>query len=49
MAFERVDPAVLEMLKRASTATLSSQLNKRGFLQLFMHGVAPLRRRQNQR
>jgi regulator of RNase E activity RraA len=34
---------VLDRLKRVSTATLSSQLHKRGFRQLVMRGVLPLR------
>lgn len=42
-ADEQVDPASLELLRQVSTATLSSQLNKRGFRQLFMHDVRPLR------
>jgi regulator of RNase E activity RraA len=40
---DRVAPDVLAMLKTVSTATLSSQLNKRGYQQLFMNGVAPNR------
>ena len=36
-------PDVLDQLKRVSTATLSSQLHKRGFRQLVMSGVLPLR------
>lgn len=39
----RVAPKVLEQLKQVSTATLSSQLHKRGFRQLVMRGVLPLR------
>lgn len=39
----RVAPAILDMLRCVSTATLSSQLLRRGYKQLFMHGVAPLR------
>ena len=42
-AFERVAEDVLATLREVSTATLSSQLLKRGFRQLFMAGVAPLR------
>lgn len=41
--FERLPAEVLELLKQVSTATLSSQLHKRGFKQLFMEGVRPLR------
>lgn len=40
---ERVDPAVLEQLKQVSTATLSTQLFKRGFRNCFLRGVYPLR------
>jgi regulator of RNase E activity RraA len=40
---DRVAGEVLVMLKQVSTATLSSQLNRRGFRQLFMEGVLPLR------
>lgn len=40
---DRVAPEVLATLREVSTATLSSQLLKRGFRQLFMHGVMPLR------
>lgn len=38
-----LDPDILERLRRVSTATLSSQLHKRGFRQLVMRGVLPLR------
>lgn len=40
---DRVAPDVLLMLRRVSTATLSSQLHRRGYMQLVMRGVAPLR------
>jgi regulator of RNase E activity RraA len=43
MAEERVAGEVLERLRAVSTATLSTQLYRRGFRNLFMHGVAPLR------
>ena len=39
----RTTKETLEQLKQVSTATLSSQLHKRGFRQLVMRGVAPLR------
>ena len=42
-AVPRVATEVLELLKQVSTATLSSQLSRRGFKQLFMQGVLPLR------
>lgn len=42
-AFDRVAPEVLEQFTLVSTATLSSQLNRRGFQQLFMQEVRPLR------
>jgi len=42
-AVDRVAPAVLEMLSSVSTATLSSALHRRGYHQLFMRGVTPLR------
>lgn len=41
--FERVSEEVLALLRQVSTATLSSQLLKRGFRQLFMQGVMPIR------
>jgi regulator of RNase E activity RraA len=41
--FEPVSPETLALLKEVSTATLSAQLLKRGYAQLYMHGVAPLR------
>lgn len=40
---ERVSPEALERLKRVSTATISSQLLKRGYTSCFLHGVMPLR------
>ena len=40
---DRVAPEVLATLREISTATLSSQLNKRGFRQLFLGGILPLR------
>lgn len=40
---ERVGQVTLEQLRQVSTATLSSQLHKRGFHQLVMEGVSPLR------
>ena len=39
----RLTAATLEQLQRVSTATLSSQLHKRGYRQLVMRGIAPLR------
>ena len=42
-AVPRVATEVLELLKQVSTATLSSQLNRRGYQQLFMQDVRPLR------
>ena len=41
--FEPVSPETLALLKGVSTATLSAQLLKRGYAQLYMHGVLPLR------
>lgn len=41
--FEPVSPETLALLKEVSTATLSAQLLKRGYAQLYMHGVLPLR------
>lgn len=38
-----VDPEILELLRAVSTATLSTQLYRRGFRNLFMHDVRPLR------
>jgi regulator of RNase E activity RraA len=40
---ERVAPEILSKAKAISTATLSSQLQKRGFVHAFMHAVLPLR------
>lgn len=40
---ERVAPEVLALLKTVSTATLCSQMRKRGFWNVFMHDVHPLR------
>jgi regulator of RNase E activity RraA len=40
---DRVAPDVLDLARRISTATLTSQLQKRGFANTFMHGVLPLR------
>jgi regulator of RNase E activity RraA len=40
---DRVSPDALALLRRVSTATLSSQLHRRGYRQLVMQGVAPLR------
>lgn len=36
------NPAAVEQLKRVSTATLTTQLFKRGFRNVFMQGVAPI-------
>ena len=36
-------PEIVELARRVSTATLTSQLQKRGFGNTFMHGVLPLR------
>jgi regulator of RNase E activity RraA len=41
--FEPVAPDILALLKEVSTATLSAQLLKRGYAQLYMPGVLPLR------
>jgi regulator of RNase E activity RraA len=41
--FDRVAPEVLDLLGQISTATLSSQMRRRGFRNVFMHGPAPLR------
>jgi regulator of RNase E activity RraA len=40
---ERVAPEILAQLKEISTATLSTQLFKHGFRQMYLHGVLPLR------
>jgi regulator of RNase E activity RraA len=42
-SFERIAPEVLRQLDQVSTATISSQLNKRGYDGMFMNGVMPLR------
>ncbi|MFN8526477.1 MAG: ribonuclease activity regulator RraA [Chloroflexota bacterium] len=42
-SMDRVSPEILETLKQVSTATISSQLNKRGYDHLFLIGVLPLR------
>jgi regulator of RNase E activity RraA len=39
----RVAPELLDLARRVSTATLSSQLQKHGFVHAFMLGVRPLR------
>jgi regulator of RNase E activity RraA len=41
--FEPVAPEIIAMLREVSTATLSAQLLKRGYADLYMHGVLPLR------
>jgi regulator of RNase E activity RraA len=40
---ERLPPEIIRLAHGATTATLSSQLQKRGLLHCFMHGVLPLR------
>ena len=40
---DRLDPKSLALARHVSTATLTSQLQKRGFANTFMHGVLPLR------
>ena len=40
---ERVAPDVLALARTVSTATLSAQLQKRGFVHVFLDGVLPLR------
>ncbi len=40
---DRLAPAILDIARRISTATLTSQLQKRGFGNTFMLGVLPLR------
>jgi regulator of RNase E activity RraA len=40
---ERVAPELLDLARQISTATLSSQLQKHGFVHAFMLGVRPLR------
>jgi len=44
---EALNPTVLEQLKHVSTATLTTQLFKRGFRNVFMQGVSPIWRSQN--
>ena len=39
----RVSAETLATLRQVSTATLSAQLLKRGFAQMFLHGLMPLR------
>ncbi len=39
----RIDATTLEHFEQVSTATISSQLGKRGLLNCFMNGVLPLR------
>ena len=40
---DRVAPETVDLARRISTATLTSQLQKRGFANTFMQGVLPLR------
>jgi len=40
---DRLPREILDLARAVSTATLSSQLQKRGFVHSFMHGVLPLR------
>jgi len=40
---DRIDPRLLELATQVSTATLTSQLLKRGFANTFMYGVVALR------
>jgi len=40
---ERLDPKFLELARQVSTATLTSQLLRRGFANTVMYGVVPLR------
>lgn len=42
-AGQRISAEVRDLLAQVSTATLSSQLHRRGFRQLVLRGVAPLR------
>jgi regulator of RNase E activity RraA len=42
-SLERVSSETLERLKNASIATVSSLLNRRGFQQMYMIGVKPIR------
>jgi regulator of RNase E activity RraA len=43
IAAGRLAPEILELAKQVTTATLTSQLQKRGFANTFMYGVQPLR------
>jgi regulator of RNase E activity RraA len=40
---DRIAPDIVDLARRISTATLTSQLQKRGFANTFMHDVVPLR------
>ena len=40
---ERISAELLELARRISTATLSAQMQKHGFVRAFMVGVQPLR------
>jgi regulator of RNase E activity RraA len=40
---DRIAPDILELTRSVSTASLTSQLQKRGFANTFMQGVLPLR------
>ena len=40
---ERISPEILALLKTVSTGTLCSQMRHRGFWNIFMHDVRPLR------
>lgn len=42
-----LNPTTLKKLKRVSTATLTTQLFKRGFRNVYMQGVAPLSRAED--
>jgi regulator of RNase E activity RraA len=42
LTMQELDPATLEALRHVSTATLTTQLFKRGLRNTFMQGVAPL-------
>ncbi len=41
--FEPIAPEILTLLKSVSTATLSAQLLKRGYAQLYLQNILPLR------
>src|SRR3712207_6381545 len=41
--FEPLPPAIVARLNRVSTATISAQMLKRGFRNMFMTGITPLR------